>query len=68
MFQKKRILTINLLFPIFFQDGKNEKDEKEEEKKIPLGDQDYWGQLILYVGERCGHITELKQMNKNINL
>ena len=62
-------------FPCLFPDGKNGKDE---ERKVPLSDQDYWGQRILNVDGRCGESppyvfmaaahTELKQMNRNINL
>ena len=62
-------------FPCLFPDGKNGKDE---ERKVRLNDQDYWGQRILNVDDRCGRSpayvfmaaahTELKQMNRNINL
>ena len=62
-------------FPCLFPDGSNGKDE---ERKVPLSDQAYWGQRILNVDERCGSSpayvftaaahTELKQMTRNINL
>ena len=62
-------------FPSLFPDGKNGKDQ---ERKITLNEQDYWCQRILNVDERCANSpaftfmaaahTELKQMNRNINL
>ena len=62
-------------FPCFFPDGKNGKDEK---RPVTLQDQAYWEQRILNVDQRCGTCppyvfmaaahTELKQMNRNINM
>ena len=62
-------------FPCLFPDGRNGKDE---ERKVKLGEQDYWCQRILNVDERCGSHppyvftaaahTEQKQMHRNINL
>ena len=39
-------------FPCLFPDGKNGKDQ---ERKVKLSDQSYWGQRILNVDERCGN-------------
>ena len=62
-------------FPCLFPDGRNGKDD---ERKVKLGEQDYWCQRILNVDERCGSHppyvftaaahTEQKQMHRNINL
>ena len=38
-------------FPCLFPDGKNGKDA---ERDVKLNDQDYWGQRILNVDDRCG--------------
>ena len=62
-------------FPCLFPDGKNGKDQK---RKVKLSDQDFWVQRIMNVDGRCGNCppyvfmaaahTELKQMQRNINL
>ena len=62
-------------FPCLFPDGRNGKDQPRD---VKVSDQEYWEQRILNVDTRCGNCpsyafmaaahTEMKQMNRNINM